>query len=439
MSKQIPVNSEPVIQSDAYDHIMYQTVRDASSVVSDLSGEKNVMDPLLTDVFTSFYKTEPKIDERAADGHHKQAIDSMMQLTEYKNLRPMTRLDDVASALALTQFAPDLVKAMKQREKDEKDGKDKNEQDGNFRAGIRKSLNQAGEKVEEWSDFCHSFGDSAGELKRLPHEEKMKLANNLSSSKKMKDIAKLLGRLKNIALAAQAANPVHGADEIVDVGQGADLARMLPTEFLKFKRMKTLFFKDFTERSLSTYNLRGVEHVGMGPIVGCCDCSGSMSGDREVWAKAVLLALAFLAERQGRDFAVLFFDTRVHGLKIFPKGKMSIQDKIDLVATGMDGGGTNFYVPLKAAFKIIREFNALKAADIAFITDGECSLDGAELGDVLHSKEKTQARIYGMGVGMHDYEALSGFCDNVAIVDDLGNIEFAKDILFKSAMGAKSA
>lgn len=98
-------------------------------------------------------------------------------------------------------------------------------------------------------------------------------------------------------------------DEIHTVGIGNDLSRVLPAELVQLRHplMKGEFKPRFIEGKLMQYELKGTEKQGKGPIIVCCDNSGSMSGDREVWSKAVALALLEVATMQKRAFVCIHF------------------------------------------------------------------------------------------------------------------------------------
>jgi uncharacterized protein with von Willebrand factor type A (vWA) domain len=429
-----------VIKQDSYDQILFDQVVETSTKIADLSGPPQ-SDDILSDAFASFYKSSPEVDSESLNPA-KALIENMMSMQEYKNTRAYTRFDDVASALALTKFGPELVKSLKKMEKMEQENPgssqkslDDSEEGAEIRSSIRSALKKAQQEAEEWSDAAASWGTQSTEFKRLPHEEKMKLAEKLMQTKSINDISKLLGRLKNMATASLAKTPVHGADEIVDTGIGSDIARMLPTEALKYSRLRTLFYKDMLEGGLQVYNLRGVDTLGYGPIIACLDVSGSMFGSRETWAKSVVLALAYLAEKQKRDFCLITFEAKVMSTKVFPKGVLSLKDKVDIAQIQSRGGGTSFIAALDESFKVRRELKAMKPADIVFITDGECHLSTKDLARIQSQKEELSIRVYAIGIDIESDKCLTGFADNISLVNDTGDITHAQGVLAFASMG----
>jgi uncharacterized protein with von Willebrand factor type A (vWA) domain len=434
--------NENAIETDAYDSIMWADIKEQSSLIEKMDKDGAA----LSDVYHSLYKVNPKVTD-SAGATPKSIMDSMMGLPEYQNLRAMTRLDDVASALGTLKIGPYVMEQLAQAEKKEgekasgKPGEPSEEGDGYAtRRAMRQALKQAQEEAEEWEEVKAGWGIKPGELQRLPLGEKLKLADSLMHAHKLKAIADLAGRFRNMAMAAEATVTSHGMDEIVDITQGNDLARLLPSEFAKYKHARLQFLKDFVERKLMVYDLKGVEHLGAGPVIAMLDISGSMKGERDVWSKAVTLALISLAEKQKRPFAVLTFDTQKRDLMLFPKDKMpTLQDKIKIAEIATDGGGTAFHSPLMSAFDVPGLLSALKPADLIIITDGDAGLSEKQLVEINMAKLKTGMRIYGIGIGEARRDTLEKFCDNLSIVSSLGDVSHVKSLVQAVAMKGKVA
>jgi hypothetical protein len=105
----------------------------------------------------------------------------------------------------------------------------------------------------------------------------------------------------------------HGADEITDVEQGADLARALPAELAKLcpPRHRLDFMRSFLERQVLQYQLSGNETLGRGPLVLLLDKSASMEGTKDIWSTALALALLEHAHAERRPFVLVDFNSRV--------------------------------------------------------------------------------------------------------------------------------
>lgn len=439
-----------VVVSDAFDRVMFEGFKQTSKVIKDQTAKSVEADCITEDVFNSFFKATPQF---SAEGPklQKDLVEQMQKLPEYKDLRTETTLDDIASAMASAKLAPDLVNRLveiqekRQQQKQKGNGKgpiqQKDTNDGipddmksEIRAQIRKDLKQAQDQIDQWNETALGWGITPGELQKMPIKEKLELVKNLLSTSKFRQIAELAGRLKNIANSSMATVPTHGNDEIVDITQGDNIARLLPTELIKLKKTPALFMKDLAERKLLQYNLRGEEPQGKGPIVVCVDISGSMAGQREVWAKAVMLALAHITDRQNRAFAVITFDTQCRHTQVYKSGKLTLKEKMDLAAMHMQGGGTAFMPPLNKAFQILSEYPEMKRSDVIFITDGECGVSEKDLTRIKDLKKATSARVLGIEVGSNGNvgETLEALSDDLVLIDDTGEIEHFRDIANKT-------
>jgi hypothetical protein len=108
------------------------------------------------------------------------------------------------------------------------------------------------------------------------------LAARLRDDARLRRIALLAGRFRRIAGGKRRSRVRHGADEIVDIEQGADLGRLLPLELAQFvhPRTRLLTLRSLAESACLQYRLEGKETLGKGPLVVAIDKSGSMEGEK---------------------------------------------------------------------------------------------------------------------------------------------------------------
>ena len=248
----------------------------------------------------------------------------------------------------------------------------------NIRTGQVRRLGQdALQDVKKTSELIEAWGTEPEQLTQLPAEQRLELAQKLAGKDKLKKLARMLGRFRLMAIHSQKSTINHGLDEVYDMETGSDLEKVLPSELVNLCHpvLKKQFQRKFTEGQLLQYNLRGRENAGKGPIVCCVDSSGSMEGDRELWAKAVALALLEIAQMQKRPFAVIFFGSAWEALETIEiqKGEQNILDKVIQIAEYFLNGGTDFEKPLNAAIEL-SEKTEFKKADIVFVADGKCGV-----------------------------------------------------------------
>jgi len=438
-----------VVQFDGIDALMFDSIRHARKI-SELC-QSNDGEGITQDAFTSFFSHEPLIKEEA-DPVQSGILEQMMGLPEFGSLRAGSKNDEVASALGAASFAPEMItklrelrQKMKERqEQAKKDGKPipqnlkdalSDQEMSGLRQSLRKALEKAQEESDKWTDTAQAWGTGTQELKKIPIQKRMELADTMANTKKLQRIADLAGRFKNIVNSSSSTVPVHGLDEVVDIGISDDIGHMLPSELIKLIETPDQFAADLFEKKLLTYNLKGIEPLGRGPIIVCQDMSGSMNGPRDEWAKAVALALLQLAIKQKRAFGFIGFDDRVKFQKFFPRNStVTIEQKIEL-ATMFSGGGTNFYDPLMKAFEMRAQDPTLKPADIVFITDGDCGFGQGEIEHIKQLKQKTEMRVYSIGIDYYSTRALELFSDQVAGVSLDGDvqIDLVKDLVTKTA------
>lgn len=434
-----------VLNHDALDQVIFDQVSE-SKKIQELVQKSDKVHGAVQDVFSSLYKLNPSLREDAA-GAQKEIIKNLMEMPEYKELCKSTRLDDIASAFGTLQLSDRVVAQVERLEKEaQKQNKSAEEimeemgdqQKAGFRQLMRRAIEQAQEDAEEAKGAFAAWGTTQGELQTLPFEKKFDLAQQLIKAGSLKRISELMGRFRNVLNSIDATKWSHGNDEIVDITVGDDLGRLLPAEYLKLKINPTLFYKDFLEKNLLQYNLKGVEPQGKGPIIVCLDVSGSMFGEREEWAKSVTLALLQLAQNQKRAFSLVTFEAKVIEQHTWASGtKVSLEDKIKIAQIVSDGGGTNYTSALRAAFEVRQKDRELRPADIVFITDGEYQFRPDDLVEIYQKKKELEIRVFGLGICLVNTECLKNFCDQISTVDAQGNIEAAKEVLSAAAAESK--
>ena len=253
------------------------------------------------------------------------------------------------------------------------------------------------------------------------------LVSRLKNDHRLRRIALLAGRFKRIAARKQRTKVRHGADEITDVEQGGDLARLLPAELgkLRHPRLRLALLRDLLERQCLQYALRGSETLGRGPLVVCLDKSGSMDGPPDIWATAVALALLEVAQRERRPFALLGFDGEVKYEAFVEVGQSLPEDGLFVSC----GGGTDIHTVITRGLEIIATHpGRLRKADLVLITDGGSSADDAPA--LRATAVSLGATILGFGIGVEP-ASLSAWCDEAHAIADLNNLdERAAEALF---------
>ena len=299
------------------------------------------------------------------------------------------------------------------------------------RRAIAQSCKRASEAVETYREATSALeqvsfsGDAAGDgHTETPPSDGAKyraLASRLRGDERLKRIALLAGKFKRIMAAKRRTSVHHAADEVADVEQGAELARILPADLARLTRqsLRLAFFRDFTERRCLQYRLSGTETLGRGPLVLCLDKSGSMDGPKDIWATAVALALLEHAHAERRPFGLICFNGNVTYKQVVPVGQ-ALPDAALFVACD---GGTDIELALGTALDVIGGHSpALRKADVVLVTDGASPTIRASW---IRTRASTlQASILGIGIET-DRRALAPWCDDVRAIESFDTLDEA--------------
>jgi len=293
------------------------------------------------------------------------------------------------------------------------------------------------QELEDATEETAAWGDTIGTGQRTPPGQKLELGRRLAGNEKLKKLARMVGRMKFNALALRKKVFERSSEELLEVEQGDALHRLLPHELLTLHHpvLRKDFYRRLLDQELIQYSLRGVEEKGKGPMIVCLDGSSSMSGDKEIWSKAVALTLLEIARKQRRLFRSICFssaDTPLQTLDMNPRDRYEIETKAVMdLAEYFPGGGTDFQKPLDAALDCLRQ-SRFKKGDIVFITDGECQVDPQWAEDFREEKERLGFSLFSILIdtGPAALGTLKEFSDRISTIKQLTGEE-AKDIFVK--------
>jgi uncharacterized protein with von Willebrand factor type A (vWA) domain len=310
------------------------------------------------------------------------------------------------------------------------------------RTGSESSTSQLSEK--DIADIAGTASkDAAGEVKevlqraaawgiepgdptlRVNFREKREALEKLRRSPKLKELSELVGRFRVLAKQMFKKRGMDGSVSICNVTTGGDLDRVLPSEKMALAHPGTKmdFLRRYHQKELLQYKSKELP-AGKGPLIVCCDVSGSMRGVPEQWSKAVVLALAEIAQRQKRNFACILFDSKLVGTWVIPKGIWSPSAFIAIAETA-PSGGTNFELPLLKAYQLICE-SKFNKADVVFITDGCCPVDDGFIQTHNEAKERKGFAVFTVLINIGNKASsgtVSTFSDEVLRVSSLAELD----------------
>jgi len=194
--------------------------------------------------------------------------------------------------------------------------------------------------------------------------EVLKLARNLD----VKIILEIIGNLPKHSIKARRKVVRHPKGELRGYEIGGDIERVVPTEIAM---PYPLFELKFAENRLLLYEKILPEKWG--PLYVLLDKSGSMEGEKILWAKAVSLALYIKALKESRPFYLRFFDSLPYPLiRIARRPKASDALKLlEYLAKVKGSGGTDITRAILTACNDIMQKSLKSISDIILITDGE--------------------------------------------------------------------
>ena len=220
-------------------------------------------------------------------------------------------------------------------------------------ASVERLCNHFVRKLQEQSNALLNMGEGGqGYAPRLqwltPQQDPelrlvlKKLAKMVARNPICQELQRTLGRRRSSSSASRrAVTDFHSRhmlkhaspSDIVGVTEGAQLSHLLPSEYglMADSRTEDVFLKRFAEGHLQMFDsysqvaqrVRVTEERGSdvsipqaeGPFVVCVDSSGSMAGDPENLAKALVLAICTTAEEVNRRCAVVMFSDQINVLE----------------------------------------------------------------------------------------------------------------------------
>jgi len=225
-------------------------------------------------------------------------------------------------------------------------------------------------------------------------------------------------------------------DSVRGIAMTGSLSEMLPSEAVLLKgssALRRLFLARKAEAKLLGYDISGYADVPTrpkkrrtyfkrlpsapgGPIIICLDTSFSMTGDREVLAKAVVLECVKAAHKQQRDCTVVAFSSASNTLEcdLLAADKSGILRLLDFLSFSFSGG-SDVTGALKHAMAVLGT-DTMKASDVLLISDGELQnppVPKNVMEELDRLKEETGMEIHGLLVGKTESEPLERLCTKV--------------------------
>jgi hypothetical protein len=256
----------------------------------------------------------------------------------------------------------------------------------------------------------------------------------LESSPRLRRIAELAGRLERLAAAKLRSKVNPGVGEVHGVGLSGDLARLLSSELVALRRprLRLYLLARLLEGRALTYTMSGREPQSRGPIIVLLDESSSMrESGKDIWSKAVCLALLGTATRQRRAWHLVAFNGDIVREVAVPAGRATPAD-LQRALDHRCEGGTDFSRPVLRAIDLVRTSATMKQADVVIITDGEDSLSPAAVSAATDLTRRVGVSWFAVGVGpgaTQGLQSLAAIATSLVCVRDTDDAELVVPVI----------
>jgi uncharacterized protein with von Willebrand factor type A (vWA) domain len=351
----------------------------------------NIPKEAVVDFHAAAFEPDPRLNASSVDDSRLKFLQQLMETNEFQGLHASTQMHSCASEIAATAFAEQFAA---QSEKPPSQDKDQNEF-SNLRA-IGKALAQAEEEVELAHESAAALGFGKGQPGSNDAKRIGAIYKRVRSSKMLHKICNLAGKFRRLAQAKQRQKTKHGSDELLGLKADNDLGRMLPQELVALLDpvLEQDVLRRFMERQLWCREFQGYEPVGRGPIIIVLDESGSMVGERNHAAKALALALAWIARQQKRWCALIAYSgdsgERILPLPLGKWDEVALMDWLE----SFIGQGSDLDIPVREMPKFYESLNAPKGkTDLIFLTDAACNISAKLAKTFIDWKKSVQAKL----------------------------------------------
>jgi uncharacterized protein with von Willebrand factor type A (vWA) domain len=377
------------------------------------------------DFFCAGFEPEPKLTGGCIDPRRRQFLAQLLETPEYRALHADTQLDDTAAAIAAGHFAEEFAKLKKEDECGPNPaagspGDGLTDDMAALRA-VGKAVADARKEVDELKDAAAALGLGPGQPGSNDPRTIAEIYKRVRNDPALRRISELAGRFRRVAASKQRQKVSHGLDDVVGVEPGGDVGRLLPSEMAKLAvpELELDTLRRIVERQAMCREHHAVEPVGKGPILVVVDESGSMEGAKAHTAKALALALAWVA-RQQRRWAGLVAYSGGSGERLLalPAGRWDESTLCDWLSAFI-GGGSDLDVPINELPRMYKEIGAPPGVtDLVIVTDAKCRISPELKRRFLDWRQSARVRAVALVLGSAPGD-LEGVCDETHRVNAL--------------------
>ncbi len=383
---------------------------------SDRLKAAGVGDYAAADFFWAAFDPDPRMLAGCVDPRRHRFLARLFDTPGYRSLHAATRLDDTAAGIAAAHFAGQFAElAEETAPAASADGM--REEVVALRAAGR-AVADAGREVGELHEAPAAFGLGPGSPGAADPAAIAALYRRVRADTGLRRVCDLAGRFRRVARSRQRIKVGHGLDDVTGVEPGGDVGRLLPVELarLTVPEFELDALRRIAERQALCREYSAVEPAGKGPVIVSVDESGSMQGAKAETAKALALAVAWVARRQRRWVGLVAYSgDSGERLLALPPGRWDEHALVGWVSAFL-GRGSSLDVPVRELPDYYRRLGApAGVTDILFVTDAECRIPADMAARFNAWRRSVKARVVSLVVGSDpgDLSAVSDECHRV--------------------------
>lgn len=344
----------------------------------------------LADFHACAFESEVVLARDCADARRKAFLTTLLETSDYRALHTLTMLDETASELAAVALARQY------RDLRNKETSAKPVADLETLRAVGQAMEEAEQEVAALRDTTAALGMGTGCPGGNDARAIARIFKRVRHDAVLQRICTLAGRFRRVAQSRQRQKTLHGLDDLVGITLDGEVSRLLCSELARLMlpplEMDTL--RRIVERQCLSRHLRSTEPVGLGPILVVLDESGSMKGSKIETAKALALALAWIARQQRRFCALVAYSGETgHRLLPLPVGRWNEDALVDWLEAFL-GQGSSLDVPIAELPGFYQELGCPRGkTDVLLVTDALCRIPASLQQTFLAWKIQVQARV----------------------------------------------
>ncbi|QIW23364.1 VWA domain-containing protein [Sulfolobus sp. S-194] len=325
--------------------------------------------------FIDMMLNSPLVEENRNYSMVNSAVSMALSVSYVQNLiEELERIKRTSQSQEERQMAEQILNGLMKGSGGKQGQKQQQQQDTQQMEKLMKQVNdKALSKAIEDSESVRNLqkiigGNGAGTGSILNFEGEIHEVLRLARNTEIKKILEFLSGMPRLGSFTKKRTTRFSRGELYGYEEGSDLERIVSSELAL---PEELFYIKLAESQLLLYQKR-IKEV-LGPIYLLFDKSGSMDGEKILWAKAVALALYSRAKRENRDFYLRFFDNIPYPLIKVQKNAKSkdVIKMIEYIGKIRGGGGTDISRSIISACEDIKEGHVKGVSEIILLTDGE--------------------------------------------------------------------